>query len=436
MKDFFEPTNISTNQYQPLADKIRPEKLEDVVGQAHLLGPSSPIKRMIDSEKILSSIFWGPPGTGKTSIARVIANLTNYNFVEVSAVFSGVSDLRKIFESAKVNRKTGKETLLFVDEIHRFNKSQQDSFLPYIENGTVILIGATTENPSFELNPPLLSRAKVLAFKRLSQNELSKLLERCEKIISIKLPLNDESRDQLCAMADGDGRYLINMVEEIISLPKDKLLSSDQLTKLFQSRSGVYDKDRDYHFNLISALHKSIRGSDPDASLYWLARMLSCGENPLYISRRLVRIASEDIGVSDPNALVQALSADKAYRLIGSPEGELALAQAVVYLAVAPKSNSTYKAFDLALASSKNTGSLPPPNHALNAPTQLMKEHEFSKGYLYDHDSEDGFSGQSFFPDGMNRDKYYLPSKRGLEFEISQRLDKWEKIRNSKLDKG
>ena len=436
MKDLFEPTNISTNQYQPLADKIRPEKLEDVVGQAHLLGPSSPIKRMIDSEKVLSSIFWGPPGTGKTSIARVIANLTNYNFVEVSAVFSGVSDLRKIFESAKVNRKTGKETLLFVDEIHRFNKSQQDSFLPYIENVTVVLIGATTENPSFELNPPLLSRAKVLAFKRLSQNELSKLLERCESILSTKLPLDNESRNQLCAMADGDGRYLINMVEEIISLPKDELLSSDQLTKLFQSRSGVYDKDRDYHFNLISALHKSIRGSDPDASLYWLARMLSSGENPLYISRRLVRIASEDIGISDPNALVQALSADKAYRLIGSPEGELALAQAVVYLAVASKSNSIYKAFDLALAVSKNTGSLPPPNHALNAPTQLMKEHEYSKGYLYDHDSEDGFSGQNFFPDGVNRDKYYLPSRRGLEFEISQRLDKWEKIRNSKLDKG
>src|SRR5262244_1047488 len=414
---------------RPLADRLRPRSLAEVVGQDHLLGPDGPIGRMVANRQLASVILWGPPGCGKTTIARLLAQGTDLVFEPLSAVFSGVADLRKVFEAAKKRRAMGQGTLLFVDEIHRFNRAQQDAFLPVVEDGTVILVGATTENPSFELIGALLSRAQVFVLRRLDDTDLEVLLERAEEHLGHRLPLSDDGRAALRAMADGDGRFLFNLVEEVERLPREPSLGPAELARLVQRRAPLYDKAQEGHYNLISALHKSLRGSDTDAALYWLARMLAGGEDPLYIARRLVRFAVEDVGLADPQALVQALAAWDTYERLGSPEGELALAQCVIFLGTAPKSNAAYTALSAANAAARETGSLMPPMHILNAPTRLMKELGYGKGYEYDHQAEDAFSGQNYFPDDMKREGYYHPVERGFEREIIKRLEYWEKLR-------
>ncbi|MDQ3077882.1 MAG: replication-associated recombination protein A [Pseudomonadota bacterium] len=409
----------------PLADRLRPKGLGEVVGQEHLTGPDGAIGRMVAAGKLGSMILWGPPGTGKTSIARLLADAVGLRFVALSAVFSGVADLKKIFAEARQMAKAGPRTLLFVDEIHRFNRAQQDGFLPFVEDGTITLVGATTENPSFELNAALLSRAQVLILHRLDERALSELLERAEAVAEKSLPLDANARAALIASADGDGRFILNQAETLLDLNLDAPLDPAGLAALLQRRVAVYDKDREGHYNLISALHKSIRGSDPQASLYYLARMLTAGEQPLFLLRRLVRAAVEDIGLADPQALVQCLAAKDAYDFLGSPEGELAIVQACLYLATAPKSNAVYKAQKAAIRSAKETGSLMPPMNIVNAPTKLMKEVGYGKGYAYDHDAKDGFSGANYWPDEMEPQEYYTPTNRGFEAKVKERLAWW-----------
>ena len=421
---------------RPLADRLRPKHLDEVAGQDHLIGPDGPIGRMVASGRLASMVLWGPPGCGKTTIARLLADATDLHFEPLSAVFSGVADLRKVFEAAKGRRASGGGTLLFVDEIHRFNRSQQDGFLPYVEDGTVTLIGATTENPSFELNAALLSRCQVFVLKRLDDPALEELLTKAEADLGRKLPLTSEARDALKAMADGDGRFLLNLVDEVERLPANVTLDVPKLMSTVQRRAPVYDKDREGHYNLISALHKSMRGSDADAALYWLARMLAGGEDPRYIARRVVRFAVEDVGLADPEAVHQAMAGWDVYERLGSPEGELAIAQSVLYLATAPKSNAAYTAYGAAMRSAKETGSLMPPMHILNAPTKLMKNLGYGKDYTYDHDTEEGFSGKNYFPDGMSRREFYTPVERGFEREIRKRLDYWSKLRERKAGEG
>jgi putative ATPase len=413
----------------PLADRLRPHRLTDIVGQDHLIGPEGPIGRMVASRRLSSMILWGPPGCGKTTIARLLAQGTDLVFEPLSAVFSGVADLRKVFDAAKKRREIGQGTLLFVDEIHRFNRAQQDAFLPHVEDGTVILVGATTENPSFELIGALLSRAQVFVLRRLDDEDLEVLLQRAENHLGAPVPLTGEARTALRNMADGDGRFLLNLVEEITRLPAGDPLGQTELVQLVQRRAPLYDKAQEGHYNLISALHKSLRGSDTDAALYWLARMLAGGEDPIYILRRLTRAAIEDIGLADPQAVVQALAAWDTYERLGSPEGELAIAQCVIYLATAPKSNAAYQAFGGARQMARETGSLMPPMHILNAPTRLMRDLGYGKGYVYDHGTEEGFSGQNYFPDGVARRDFYRPGERGFEREIKKRLEYWGKRR-------
>lgn len=418
---------------RPLADRLRPKSLSDVVGQDHILGPDGPLSRMIGTGRLASIIFWGPPGTGKTTIARLLAKETELAFAPLSAVFSGVADVRKAVEEARRKRQMGQGTLLFVDEIHRFNRAQQDGFLPFVEDGTVILIGATTENPSFELNGALLSRAQVLVLRRLDDAALEELLQRVEETEGKPLPLDVDARTALRAMADGDGRYLLNMADILIGLTEaDGVLNPERLANIVQSRQPLYDKGQEAHYNLISALHKSLRGSDADAALYWFARMMAGGEDPRFIARRLVRFASEDIGLADPSALTQSIAAWEAYERLGSPEGELAIVQCVLYLATAPKSNAAYKAEKAAKRLAQETGSLMPPKHILNAPTKLMKEIGYGDGYAYDHDAQDGFSGQDYFPDDLGRRRLYDPKDTGFEREIAKRLQYWDTLRQKR----
>jgi putative ATPase len=432
--DLFGPPDTPPQDPQaanrPLADRLRPATLADVVGQDHLLGPEGTLTRMLARGSLASLILWGPPGVGKTTIARLLAGEANLAFVQLSAVFSGVADLKRAFDDAGKRRRTGQGTLLFVDEIHRFNRAQQDGFLPVVENGTVTLVGATTENPSFALNGALLSRCQVMVLKRLDDAALDRLLIRSEHELNRPLPLTEDAKSVLRAMADGDGRYFLNMIEQIAALPAGSPdLGAAELSDLLAKRAALYDKDREEHYNLISALHKSLRGSDPDAALYWFARMLNGGEDPRYIARRLVRFAAEDIGMADPQALTQALAGWETYERLGSPEGELAIAQVVVYLGTAPKSNAVYTAFGAAKAAAKATGSLMPPAHILNAPTRLMKQLGYGAGYEYDHGAEDAFSGQNYFPDGMDRVQLYQPRDRGFEREIAKRLEYWSQLR-------
>lgn len=424
------------NEDRPLADRLRPQGLDEVVGQDHLLGPTGPLGRMLAAGRLTSFILWGPPGCGKTTIARLLAERTSLHFEPLSAVFSGVADLRKVFEAAKKRKEMGQGTLLFVDEIHRFNRAQQDGFLPFVEDGTVVLVGATTENPSFELNGALLSRSQVLVLHRLDNAALDTLIGRAETLIGHPLPLAEDARAALKAMADGDGRYFLNLIEALSILPAEPQLDAAKLAEVVQKRAPAYDKDREGHYNLISALHKSLRGSDTDAALYWMARMLDGGEDPLYILRRLARFAVEDIGLADPGALTQALAAWDLYERLGSPEGELGLAQLVIYLGTAPKSNAGYKAYKSSLRAAKETGSLMPPMHILNAPTKMMKELGYSKGYQYDHDTAEGFSGQNYFPDDMARRVFYDPPERGFERDIKKRLEYWAKLRARKAAEG
>ncbi|MCP5410827.1 MAG: replication-associated recombination protein A [Alphaproteobacteria bacterium] len=436
MSDLFESSGLADDAPRPLADRLRPGGLDAVVGQDHLLAPDAPLGRMVARGVPHSIILWGPPGTGKTTIARLLAGAFDLHFEQLSAVFSGVADLKKAFESARARRRTGQGTLLFVDEIHRFNRSQQDSFLPVVEDGTVVLVGATTENPSFELNGALLSRCQVLVLRRLDDAALEVLLERAEDYYGSPLPLTDEARAALRAMADGDGRYLLGLVQELSGVKTVKPLDVAGLAEVVQRRMPLYDKGREEHYNLISALHKSIRGSDPDAALYWLARMLAGGEQPLYIARRLVRAAVEDIGLADPQAVQQALAAKDVFDFLGAPEGEIALAQCVLYLASAPKSNAVYKAFGAARRAAQEHGSLMPPAHILNAPTKLMQNLGYGSGYQYDHDAEDGFSGQNYFPETMARQNFYAPRETGFEREIAKRLDYWSKLRGKRGQEG
>jgi putative ATPase len=430
----FEAGGLADGAPRPLADRLRPAALAEVVGQPHLLGSQGILTRMIEAGRLSSVIFWGPPGSGKTTIARLLAKHTDHHFEQLSAIHSGVQDLRKVFDAARTRRQDGLGTVLFVDEVHRFNRSQQDSFLPVMEDGTIVLIGATTENPSFELNSALLSRSTVLTLNRLDVAALEKLLGRAEVEEGRELPLEPDVRNALKVMADGDGRAMLNLAEEIFIATKadGAKLTLEEMTALVQRRAPLYDKGQDGHYNLISALHKSVRGSDPDAALYWLARMFAGGEDPLYIGRRLVRMAVEDVGIADPQALVQTNAAKDAYHFLGSPEGELALAQATVYLAMAPKSNAAYAAFKAAGRVARDGGSLPPPKHILNAPTQLMKSEGYGTGYEYDHNSEGGVSGQNYFPDGVAREEYYQPTDRGLELEIGKRLSEWRMLRDAR----
>jgi len=420
---------------RPLADRLRPAGFDAVVGQDHLLRGEGPIARMIADRRLASMVLWGPPGSGKTTIARLLADVSDSEFEPLSAVFAGVADLRKVFERAKQRRVAGRGTVLFVDEVHRFNRAQQDGMLPYVEDGTVILIGATTENPSFELNAALLSRVQVFVLKRLDEAALETLLARAEAEAGRALPLEPDARAALIAMADGDGRYILNLAEELFALPAERALDTAALAAVVQKRAPLYDKAQEGHYNLISALHKSLRGSDADAALYWLARMLAGGEDPHYIARRLTRFAVEDIGLADPQALTQAIDAWQAYERLGSPEGELAIAQLTLYLATAPKSNAAYKAFGAARRAAKDSGSLMPPAHILNAPTRLMKDLGYGDGYAYDHDAPEAFSGQNYFPDGMARQQFYAPVERGFEREVKKRLDYWAKLRAERAKK-
>jgi putative ATPase len=429
----FAAAGLDKDAPRPLADKLRPQKLDEVVGQDHLLGPDGALTRMLETRSLGSLVFWGPPGTGKTTVARLLAQATDLHFEQISAIFTGVADLKKVFEEARRRREMGQGTLLFVDEIHRFNRAQQDSFLPVMEDGTIVLVGATTENPSFELNAPLLSRARVLVFRSLIPEAIERLLARAEEIEGKPLPLDAQAREALIGMADGDGRASLTLAEEVWrAARKDEVFDSAKLQEIVQRRAPIYDKAQDGHYNLISALHKSVRGSDPDAALYYLARMLDAGELPLYIARRVVRMAIEDIGLADPQALVIANAAKDAYDFLGSPEGELAIAQAVIYVATAPKSNAGYAAYGAAKQVAKQAGSLLPPKHILNAPTNLMKDEGYGRGYAYDHDQEDAFSGQNYFPDALPRQQFYNPPERGFEREIRKRLEYWAKLRKER----
>ena len=432
MTDLFEAAGLVPHVPSPLADTLRPRTLAEVVGQGHLLGADGPIGRMATAHRLSSMILWGPPGVGKTTIARLLADAAGYQFQQLSAVFTGVADLKKAFETARTRRSAGQATLLFVDEIHRFNRAQQDGFLPFVEAGIVTLVGATTENPSFELNGALLSRAQVFVLKRLDEAALETLLQRAEAHEARPLPLDADARSALIAMADGDGRYVLTLAETLFAIASDATpLDTRALAGVLQHRAPAYDKDREEHYNLVSALHKSIRGSDPDAALYWLARMLAGGEEPLFIARRLVRAAMEDVGAADPTALMVAVAAKDAYDFLGSPEGEIGLAQTVVHLATAPKSNAIYKAFGAAMKAARETGSLMPPAHIRNAPTRLMKDLGYGAGYAYDPDSPEGFSGQDYFPEGMGRRTFYAPRGEGREAAIKERLERWAALREA-----
>ncbi len=435
MSDLFskedEESKKEANQNTPLADRLRPSSLSEVIGQKHLLGEKGSLKRMLDNKRLGSLILWGPPGTGKTTVAQLLASEIGFRFKQISAVFSGVADLKKCFEEARFYRQQGQNTLLFVDEIHRFNKAQQDGFLPVVEDGTIVLVGATTQNPSFELNSALLSRAQVLRFEALSETDLEALLIRAESLLGQKLPLTEQARVGLIGMADGDGRALLGLVEEVLAAADtDKIFELGEMVEFLQRRAPVYDKSDDGHYNLISALHKTVRGSDPDAALYYFSRMIDAGEDPMFLARRLIRMAVEDIGLADPQALVQANAARDAFQMLGSPEGELALAQAVVYLAIAPKSNAVYKAFSAATKLAKSSGSPMPPKSILNAPTKLMKGEGYGQGYIYDHDTAEGFSGQEYFPEAIGRQQFYTPVERGYEREIKKRLDYFARLRS------